>query len=288
VIGEVSNAAITNAPFAHQFRIVDDDQVRITLTGPLAVAEGAAPVTYTATLERGVLPGGEQFGFEGGQITVNIAGGAIGHAAVQGTGTLQFPEDYRIDNTTLTFSGDSLSESVQFTVTINDDDFVEANEMFTLSVSSPTLQGLNPSQVQYSAPLAVTLTDNDSATIELIVLTNNIHEGAGLDHPFVLGFDWVGKPADTTVAPRFRHRPSPAPATPATGYFHDGIPVVFPAFDVTTKLTEFYAPNEDQIVEPDQFFDVILIGLNFGDGQTTRAVTIGPSVSQRMRVIDND
>jgi hypothetical protein len=286
-IGNISNQTIEDA-FLYQFAIIDDDYITLSVGGPAVISEGAGTATFNVTLERGVLPDGGTFGFEGGQIRVDISGGPTGHAATEGT-TLTWPADYRINNpSVLYFSGNVLSQTLTVTVGLNDDNYVEAIEKFQIIPSSPTLQAQALQQYVKVVPWTVTLTDNDAAVIDLLVGVNNVPEGSGANNPFVIMFDWRGKPADTTVTPRITV--SPAAVSPAYEgeYISDGLPMVqFGPGDVSTKLKEYLTTNDNEIADGDRFFDITMVGLTFGDGQITRGVTIG-NAKVTLRILDND
>jgi len=158
--------------------ITDNDAAAVTIENVTTAENG--DLVYTATLDNAVEDG---FEVDVSFADVSATGGAALGAGVDFVNTTQ----------TLTFAG-TASETVQFTVAVNDDAVIEANEGLTVSLGNLQNNTAPATSIDITDSATGTITDNDAAavTIENII----INEGDGtatftvtLNQNVVGGFD---------------------------------------------------------------------------------------------------
>ena len=243
------------------FTIIDNDQAMITLSAPETVEEGGGDgmVTVTATLNA-TIPGG---------FTVDVLTTAD---------TPTSAADYSLPDTTLSFMG-TVRETATFTVAITNDSTVEPNEMFSVSLTG--LTGTEET-IDISSTATVTIIDNDTATLELVVPDGPVSEespGAGatitatLDNPVQGGFTVT---VSTTSTVDDTATPGPGgdytPITNRTLTFPDGSTEQIFAVEIL----------DDLAVEREETFHVSLGGL----AGTTVPVQLGPDAVVRITTDD--
>ena len=242
--------------------ITDDDTTTVTL-GAATVEENVdgGTVTVTATLDNPV-----QGGF-----TVE---------ASTGDGTATAPGDYTTTTTMLTFVGTE-GETQTFMVEIINDGTVEPRETFNVSLGTPVPATAPAGRISVVAG-TVTITDNDTATLSLVVPDNPVSEDspgasatitAMLDNPVQGGFTVT---VSTTSTVDDTATPGPGgdytPITNRTLTFLEGS---------TQQIFEVEI-LDDSAVEREETFHVSLGGL----AGTTLPVQLGPDAVVRITTDD--
>ncbi|MEZ6127577.1 MAG: Calx-beta domain-containing protein [Planctomycetaceae bacterium] len=127
--------------------ITDDDRIAVDLSvsTPTATETGATVVTLTATAASAV-SGNQTF-------TVNVSGTGVDAS------------DYVLSNATVTIADGQTEGTV--TLTVQDDSLVEATEIMTVALTSPSA-GVRPGP---DASKTITVTDNDTATLTIADIT---------------------------------------------------------------------------------------------------------------------
>ncbi|WP_207429085.1 Calx-beta domain-containing protein [Pedobacter sp. SYSU D00535] len=154
--------AIANSP--HSLNIIDKDQAVVSLTGPVTITEGdTGPrlATYTATLNQAV------------------AGGfSVNYTTTDGSATAG--SDYAASSGSLHFSGDA-GEKIEFTVQINGDRVIEADETFSVSLTGLTSAAAKRPVFQ-TTPVVTTIANDDSG--EVTITSSNGSEAGSVAGTF--------------------------------------------------------------------------------------------------------
>ncbi|WP_232105496.1 Calx-beta domain-containing protein [Gimesia panareensis] len=135
--------------------ITDDDSATLSIDD-VNVNENAGTATFTVTLDQAV---------QGG---LSVDWSTADGTAVAGI-------DYIADSGTLTFSG-SAGETQTITITLSDDQVVEADETFLVDLTNLQAGGLNVTLSDTQS--AGTITDDDSATLSIADMTVNENAGS--------------------------------------------------------------------------------------------------------------
>jgi hypothetical protein len=233
--------------------ITDDDAATVSISVPATVNENGNTVTFMATLN-----GGIQDAF-----TVNYS---------TSDGSAKAPGDYTaITNGTLTFPANSVNGTIRtFTVTIQDDQFREANEVF-----SANLSGITGLATIATATAATTIIDNDAASVSLSTPLT-VNEGAGT------ATFTVTLTGDVQEAFTVTYSTSDGTAIAPDDYTAVPIGTVsFPAGSVSGATQVFtVAIQDDNLIEPGEIFSASLTSI-------TGLTTIGTSAATTT-INDND
>ena len=187
--------ALTVANSPQTLSITDNDQARVTLSGPATITEGSSgsqTVTYTATLDRAT-----QGGF------------TVDYVLANGTATV-VDGDYSGTNGSLTFAG-LAGEKQTFTVTINGDLKIEADETFSVTLGN-LVSSLGKPPVAETTPVVTTIMNDDSGAITIASVngsetgpvagtyTFSFPAGVSADAPTTISFGLAGTagPSDYT------------------------------------------------------------------------------------------
>ena len=178
---------------------------------------------------------------------VTAAGGGTGTAAISGT-------DYDAVNATLTFSSDASTQT--FDITITDDDIVEGNETFIVSLGA--VAGTTETVIATDTA-EVTINDNDAAVVTIANITVSESEGdaviiAQLDNPVAASFDVTIATSDGT-------------ADAGDDYTVPTGTLTFAANEQTMNIT--VPITNDVIVEGAETFTVTVSGSPTGVGDVT-------------------
>ncbi|TCC81863.1 beta strand repeat-containing protein, partial [Pedobacter hiemivivus] len=232
--------------------IIDNDVASVSLSTPLTVNENAGTATFTVTLT-----GNVQEAFTVSYATANGTAIAPGDYAATASGTVSFPAG-------------SASGAIQtFTVALQDDNLVEADEMFSASLTGTT--GLT---TMGTAAASTTIIDNDAASVA-ISTPLTVNEAAGtatftvtltgnVQQAFAVNYTTSGLTAQ-----------SPGDYTHTTGT------VNFPAGSLSGATETFtVAILDDNLLESGETFSATLSGI-------TGLTTIG-TASATTSIIDND
>ena len=140
-------------------KILDNDEATVSLGSP-PVAENAGPVTVTATVDKMV---------EGG-FTIPVS---------TMTGSADATDFTAVTGMTLTFVGDMEGETQTFMVPILDDDDVEGDEVFSVSLGAAIASRSNLPAGETNLPMinagdsvTVTITDSDTAPTAITLSLN--------------------------------------------------------------------------------------------------------------------
>jgi CSLREA domain-containing protein len=202
-------------------------------------------------------------------LTVTRSGDTSGASSVSyatSDGTATAGSDYTMASGTLNFAANETSKDV--VVTITDDSVHEADEAFTVTLSSPmgAVLGANPSAT-------VTITDNDAApTVQFSAATYNVSEGAAT------ATVTVTKTGATEVSATVHYATSDGSATAGSDYTSASGDLAFAAAESSKTIS--IAIIDDNFIEGDETFNVTLSG-------PTNA-TLGTPTSTAVTIADND
>ncbi len=165
--------AILGSPYSATLTIQDDDVPNISFTSATySVAEGTPSATIEAVLS--------------GTSTVTVS---IGYSTSNGTATGGI--DYGTSSGTLTFTAGDTSET--FTVSINDDAFVELDETVNLALSNPVNAALSG-----TSTATLTITSEDVSSVFLATDSYGVSEDSSSVNIAVM-ISPTGHPAPITV-----------------------------------------------------------------------------------------
>ena len=164
----------------------------------MTMAEGPlfeTTATFTVTFDGASYPGGQPVGFEGG-FTADVVVTPIGHPATHGTMPFLDSTDFNVGTQSLTFTG-ATGQSLPVTVTVNNDNRVEADEQFRIAVRSPDLEAVVPTSIIKYVPADVTIKDNDTAIVQMIAVRPKVTEGDR--RKIIVEYHILGKAIDAPV-----------------------------------------------------------------------------------------
>ena len=147
----VSNSAIVITDTG-TLTIVDDDVATLTIDN-VSFSESAGSAIVTLKLDKDFMPG---------SFTVDVS-------TSDGTATTGDADYTSVENETVTFVGNA-DETQTVSITLRNDNLVEGNETFTVSMSNPSYGVLDVSDTA-----TVTIVDDDNAT--LTIDDNTVDEG---------------------------------------------------------------------------------------------------------------
>ncbi len=229
--------------------IQNDDSATLTLTGGISVNEGAAGTTgmlFTATLDNPV-----QGGF------------SVVYATSDGTATAG-DGDYQDNDGSLVFTG-SAGEQRGFTVLVNGDDKVEADETFAVALGAVT--GGHGAVSTAGSPQTGTITNDDSAVVSL---AGNVSQSeATSPQTFTVT---LSNPVDIDVT--VDYATSDGTAVAPGDYTAASGTLTFPA-GTTTAQTVGVVVIDDGEVEADEVFNLTLDTLS----APSRDVSLGTSTA---------
>ncbi|WP_255902152.1 Calx-beta domain-containing protein [Paradesertivirga mongoliensis] len=246
---------VGNSP--QSFTISDNDQATITLTGQPAITEGNTGtqlITYTATLDKATQ----------GSFTVDYAT-ANGSASIA-------DNDYESSSGRLTFAG-TVGETKTFTVQINGDGKIEADENFSVTLSNLISSSSNRPVVQ-SVPVVTTIENDDSGTIT--ITSENGSETGPVPASFTFSFP-TGVSADAPTTINF------GLSGTATGIDYTGAgssSVTIPAGDNSFTLS--LPVIDDTLIENTE-----TVILTSGSVSSPYGITVANS-PQSLEIADND
>jgi hypothetical protein len=170
-----ANANVTLAADRPVVEIIDNDSARLQLLGPASVVEGDSGITeliYTVELNKATTKG-----FSINYATADISAIANG--------------DYVSISNTLNFAGNA-GETQTFSVFVNGDVIVEANEAFSIELSGLS-DNFNNQLTVLGSPFLVNIIDDDNDNINIISILDG--EEGGDDGQFVFSLP-AGKTVD--------------------------------------------------------------------------------------------
>lgn len=224
-----SNASVTITDTAFG-TITNDDAATVTIADVSATEgnSGTTTMTFTATLAG------------------NVAGGFTVNTAVN-NGTALSGSDYSFTSSTLTFAGTN-GETKTFTVTINGDTTVEANETFIVSLTN-----VSNASVVIGDTAAGTITNDDVATGTLTIADMAVTEGNAGPTTMTFTVTLAGAVGGFTVNTGI----ADGTATAGSDYSFTPSTLTFAGTNGETK-TFIVTVNGDTTVEPNETFTVSL------------------------------
>ena len=209
------------------------DTVTFTLTAPAAAVdeEAGTPATFTVTRTDAAIESGQSI--------------SIDYATQDGTAL--DGQDYSSTSGQVTFTGTETEE--QFSVTINNDSFVEPDQIFNAYLTNPALNDVAVS----TTPVDCTIDSGDQATASITSYPPSVSEGSTttdyvvtLSNPVEgagnITFDWVATNDGSAD-------PAQDLDTPSGSCVTSGSPAAGATFTVTTTDDSYVEGQEDFYVQ---------------------------------------
>lgn len=235
--------------------ILNDDSTTLTI-GDVSQLEASGAMKFTVTLGNGV-QGGFKVDFKTSDGTAKVS-----------------DNDYVALLSTLTFAG-TPGETQSVLVTINDDNRVEADEVFNVSTLNvvPNDAGVSPAKITNGS--ATGTIQNDDASKVSIAKTSSATEGGQVKFTISLT-----NPIDVPISVNVTTSDGSAKSTGAPAFDNDFVFFTAKTIIITADSTSadvFVTTNSDNIVELDETFSVVMGGL-VNNGRSTVTIDAGNSV----------